>query len=465
MPLKPVVFVPGFPASELVRISSGRKVFPPEISDLLSEPKKKKLIERLCAAGTPADELRAGEPIRDVLGIAKQAQSLYERLQEYGYTVGSGDNFRAVGWDWRKGIDDPIVQNDVASAIDALSLANAGSKVVLVVHSTGGLVFRALLEARPSLAAKIDQVLAFGVPWAGTLKAVKYLSKGEKFGFGPASLKAAEVRTIMRHAQAAYDLFPPDPQKTTMKSAAGKDLDLFVDRNGDQIGPLVALAWAGSPPDPLVSSGAAAADARLGTRSPSIALGGAATPSITNVVGWGGETDAKCKMDANGRLDFVPSKEGDTTVAAVSASWLRGPTVRTFFLPIGSYPTAAIPSFHSRIWDSPPLLELFDQVLLDKAPDPFVCGCADSDEAIDKQSPVTFRFAAAGPLGSPLPGAAVSFPGVLPGPKSFGGQPRVERALKRTGLHANVAGTDLFRFVAEISWTGGKREVPLLIRV
>jgi hypothetical protein len=172
----------------------------------------------------------------------------------------------------------------------------------------------------------------------------------------------------------------------------------------------------------------------------------------------------KCTLRADGSLHYTESKEGDTTVAAVSASWLRGPTVRTFFVPIGSYATAMVPSFHSRIWESPPLLELFDQVLLDKAPDPFVCGCADSDEAIDRRSRVTFRFTAVDPFGNPLPGAEVTFPGVLAGAKKFDGEPRVERALKRTHLHANVAG-NLFRFVAEISWTGGRREVPLLIRV
>ena len=462
MPLKPVVFVPGFPASELVRITSGRKVFPPEIGDL-DPSDKPKLIERLCAAGTPQDELKAGEPIRRVLEITKQAVSLYERLQEYGYTIGSGDNFRAVGWDWRKGVDDVLVQAAVAGAIDELSQRNGGARVVVLVHSTGGLVFRALLEARPSLAAKIDQVLAFGVPWAGTLKALHFLEEGEKIGVPFRSLTAKEVRTIMRHAQAAYDLCPPDPQKTAMQSAAGKNLNLFVSQ-GTQVGPMVSLTWAGSPPEPPILVRAARADARLGSRSPSIVLNGAATPPITNVVGWGGMTAVSRIFRANGEIKYEMNKEGDETVAAVSASWLRGPTVRTFFVPIGSYATATIPSFHSRIWEAPPLLELFDQVLLDKVPDVFVCGCADSHEAIDRQSPVTFRFSAIDQFGVPLPGAEVTFPGVLSGAKRFGGEPRVERALKRTNLHANVAG-NLFRFVAEISWTGGKREVPLLIRL
>jgi pimeloyl-ACP methyl ester carboxylesterase len=466
MPQKPVVFVPGFPASELLRKSNGQKIFPPQLGDLLNATKKQRLIRLLCGPDSPPGAIVAGEPIRDVLGIAKQAQSLYERLQEYGYTIGSGDNFRAVGWDWRKAIDDASIQNALAEAIELLSQRNGGAKVVVIAHSTGGLVLRSLLEARPALAPLIDQVLAFGIPWAGALKSLRYLAKGERFGIGPASLKPTEVRTVMRHAQAAFDLCPPDPQKTAMTTEAGVKLDLFVDAQGVQRGPLIELAWAGSPPDPLVVTGAAAADARLGTRSSVMQLAGQPTPAITNVVGWGGTTDVSCVLDARGKLEFRTGKEGDTTVAAVSAGWLRGATVRTFFLPIGLYPTSGIPQFHPRLWDSPPVSELFDQVLDGKPAGPFVCGAVDSDEAIDKQSPVTLRLTAADDTGAPLPAATVKLPGVTgSSKKSFGGRPRMDLVLKRNGLSANVAGTDFFRFVALIEWSGGAREIPMLIRV
>jgi hypothetical protein len=420
----------------------------------------------LCEVGTPADDLVAGEPIRDVLGIAKQAQSLYERLQEYGYTIGSGDNFRAIGWDWRRAIDDSSVQDLLEGTIVLLSQRNGGAKVVPIVHSTGGLVFRALLETRPRVANLLDQVLAFGVPWAGTLAAVRYLAKGERFGFGPIGLKPSEVRTVMRHAQAAYDLFPPDPLKTQMSSASGKNLDLFVRANGAQCGPLVELGWAGAPPDPLVAAGAAAADFRLGRRPSTLRLNGQAPPAITNVVGWGGTTDVRCVLGADGRLAFQSGKDGDSTVAAVSAAWLRGATVRTYFLPIGVYPTNGVPRPHSRLWDSPPVYEVFDQVLKDKAPEPFVCGAADGDEAIQRQIPCTLRFTAADERGAPLANATVQLKGVSgSSKKSFGGNVRMELVLKRTNLNPNVSGTDFFHFTALIEWTGGARELPILIRV
>lgn len=90
----------------------------------------------------------AGEPIRGVLGIAKQAQSLYDVLREYGYTAADGSLLAPLGWDWRKALDDATVQADLAGAIERLAQQH-GRKVVVIIHSTGGLVLRALLEAKP----------------------------------------------------------------------------------------------------------------------------------------------------------------------------------------------------------------------------------------------------------------------------------------------------------------------------
>lgn len=477
MPLKPVVFIPGFPASELRQQSRRRTIFPPGLTDLLDREKKKELVRLLVGPDDPPGDIVAGEPIRGVMEIAKQAQSLYDILrQHFGYTLQGGDDLAPVGWDWRLAVDHPKVQDDVVQAIDRLSQANGGRKVVVIIHSTGGLVFRALLEQRPEVAARIDQVLAFGIPWAGTLKALLYAGQGEPFGLVIAGQRIAgfsktEVRELMSHCQAAYDLFPPDPAKTDMRGTDGKALNLFLAGNR-QAGPLVDLGWipASSTKD-YMRELAGRADQRLGTRSSEIRLpGGVATPPITNVVGWGVETDTRCTLAADGKLDFgPPTKEGDGTVALVSASWLRGAGVRTFFLPIGVYPTSGIPNPHSRIWDSPPVLDLFQQVLADKAPEPFVCAAADGDQAIDRRSDVTLRLAAADKNGNALPNARATFPG-FPGLRAvaFGNTPRKEIVLRRGNLRGNAA-PDLFRFVVHVTWgaagTEDSREIPVLIRV
>ncbi|HEX5759246.1 MAG TPA: hypothetical protein VF121_08630 [Thermoanaerobaculia bacterium] len=475
MPLKPVVFVPGFPASELKQKSKNKTIFPPALTDLTNEQRKKKVIRLLSGPDDPPGDIVTGEPIRGVLGVAKQAQSLYDVLREYGYSTQDGSFLAPVGWDWRKAIDDQTGQADLAGAIERLAQQH-GRGVVVIIHSTGGLVLRALLEARPQLASKIEQILAFGIPWAGTLKAVRFLGKGEPFGlifFGKKliGLSAAEVREVMTRCQAGYDLFPPDPLKTRLQGTDGKDLDLFVDAGQNQIGPLVETSWIPKgPAKDFMREMAAKADLRLGRRTSTIDLPGVTTPRITNVVGWGAATETRCMLTADGRLDFQPAtKDGDGTVAMVSAAWLRGPGVRTFFLPIGLFANFIIPERHPRIWDPPPVRELFNQVLKDTEPMPFVCGAIDGDEAVDRSVPFTVRLVASDADGRPLPGARADF-STLPGkPVSFGpSSVRKEVVMKRSGLKANV-GSNLFRFRADISWgsrgPGERREVPLLVHV
>lgn len=477
MALKPVVFVPGFPASEIKQKSKNRTIFPPAIKDLTDDAKKKQLIRLLSGPDEPPGDIVAGEPIRGVLGVAKQAQSLYDVLREYGYTTQDGSLLAPIGWDWRKAVDDATVQADLAGAIERLA-QQQGRKVVVIIHSTGGLVLRALLEAKPQLASKIEQILAFGIPWAGALKAVRFLGKGEAFGlifFGKKliGLSAAEVKEVMSHCQAGYDLFPPDPKKSKLQGADGKDLNLFVNESNKQIGPLVETSWIPSGPAKDYMRGMAAnADLRLGKRTSTIELpGGVPVPPITNVVGWGAATETACVLTASGNLDFQDStKEGDGTVALVSASWLRGPGVRTFFLPIGFFANFIIPERHPRIWDPPPAREIFNQVLKDTEPMPFVCGAIDGDEAVDRSVPFTVRLSASDANGKSLPNVKVTFP-TFPGkPKaSFGANSvRKEIVLKRDGLTPNV-GSNLFRFRADLSWGGGgpeeRREVPLLVNV
>jgi pimeloyl-ACP methyl ester carboxylesterase len=476
MALKPVVFVPGFPASELKQKSKKKVVFPPALAELTDSDKKKELVRVLSGADDPSDDIVAGEPIRGVLAVAKQAQSLYDVLRKYGYSTQDGTLLAPIGWDWRKAIDHAAVQADLAGSIERLAESH-GRKVVVIIHSTGGLVLRALLEAKPQLAKKIEQILAFGVPWAGTLKAVRFLGKGEAFGLTflgkkLIGLSASEVREVMIHCQAAYDLFPPDPKRTDLLGSDNKKVDLFVDAGGQQIGPLVETSWipSGSSKD-FMREMAARSDQRFGQRKSTIDLQGVPVPPITNVVGWGAATETRCVLTSEGALDFQPeTKDGDGTVAMVSAGWLRGDGVRTFFLPIGFFADSMIPDRHPRIWDAPAAVEIFNQVLKDTEPMPFVCGAIDSDEGIDRAVPFTVRLTASDADGQPLPNVKTTFT-TFPGKPtiSFGkGSTREEVVMKRTGLKPNV-GSNLFRFRADVSWgaggSGEHRQVPLLVQV
>src|SRR5262249_10899313 len=146
------------------------------LSTLIDPAKKSALIQRLIKV--PGD-LEAGPPIRDILGVAKEAQSLYDILGgKFGYDTShlSGD-FSAIGWDWRLSISHQTVMEKLAAEVSRLS--TGGRKIVAIVHSTGGLVFRAFLETRPDLISRFEQVMAFGVPWNGTLEALHAMTQGE----------------------------------------------------------------------------------------------------------------------------------------------------------------------------------------------------------------------------------------------------------------------------------------------
>jgi Lecithin:cholesterol acyltransferase len=467
MALKPVVFIPGYPATELWYAPENWRIFPPSLSDLGNAVRKQRLIDLLCGAETSPASVVPGEPIRDVLGIAKQAASLYDILQgKFGYDAADDStNFAHVGWDWRKGIDDPATAFAVGGAIERLSNANGGAGVVVIAHSTGGLVFRSVLESRPDLAARIDQVLAFGVPWAGTLKALHAIAVGDAEGILFWRITADEGRRIASHTQAAWDLAPPDPARTDMRDGDGTPLNLVV-RDGRQTSALGDAIWIPAADKAGFLPFATAADARLGQRSAVISLpGGEAVPPITNMVGWGTDTLAQCDIHDDGSLAFSnsPAKLGDGTVPLVSASWLRGDGVRTLFLPIGVYPIAGVPFVHARIWDSPPVLQIFSEVLRDRPRSEFVCAAADADDAIDPDRDVRIRICAAAADGTPLPQCVATL-------KPMNGQIRISfnastlgaAVVQRVGLSPNIA-HDLYRFEIDVRWSGGKTTVPVLI--
>ena len=384
-----------------------------------------------------------------------------------------------VGWDWRKAVDAQQVLADVSAAIDRLSGQNGGAKVVVVIHSTGGLVLRRCLELRPDLAERIEQVLSFGIPWAGTLQSVIFLAVGQSFGlFPPFELSADEVRGVMITSQAAYDLFPPDPNKTDMTDPDHTPLDLFmVQGQAFQAGPLVNLAWMppGAPGDGMRKM-ATDADTRLGRRTSTIQIGEATVPPITNLAGWGFPTLTRATMAAGGTggvgggraLTFDTTTEGDGTIPLVSATWLRGPGVRTFVLPIGYYPEDQAPRMHSEIWDPPPVRQILDQVLKDSPAAPFICGAADHDSAVDPESPIVVRLTAADGNGQPLPQPQFTTAG-LPQPVTRPlppGQVKAVLEIPRTNLRAN-AGSDLFRFEIRVGWQGAPAPVavPILVHV
>jgi pimeloyl-ACP methyl ester carboxylesterase len=446
MTRKPVIFIPGFPASELHDVTSGDVLFPPPVMKLLDPAKKSVLLGEL---ETIPGNVEAGLPIASILGgVVQEAQSIYNILHnQYGYDVSWASNdFVPVGWDWRQSISAPATVKSISEALDHLSPQKDG-KVVAILHSTGGLVFRAFLDAKPEYAACFDQVLTFGIPWAGTLESLHAVTKGVSIGFLFIKLlSSAEGQGLMGCAVAAYDLLPTVPS-----------LNLFFDQHGNATTPLTDQSWINQQ---FMRDAAAQAHGPF----PQIFD----TLPLTNVCGWGAKTWTTASINATAQtVDFkAPDKEaGDGTVPFISSSWLLGANVRSMYLPIGAYATGFIPKVHGQLWDSPPVLQLFDEVLKNASKTPFLCAAADSDDYLDYSKPVRLRVSAMAGDGSALPNLVINVN--LDGKRTaIPLDPDGKRGfilISRANIHHNIE-PDLYRFNCEYTWTGGSDKRAVLIR-
>jgi len=444
MARKPVIFIPGYPASELHNAQSGEALFPPPLFKLLDPAKKAALLAEL--EDVPGD-VEAGMPIASILGgVVQEAQTIYNILSgQYGYDVSfASHDFVPIGWDWRQSIgsDDTVLR--LTDALNFLSPQKSGN-VVAILHSTGGLVLRAFLEKKPEYAACFEQALTFGVPWAGTLEALHAVAKGLSLGFLFIKLLSdTEGKGLMRHALAAYDLMPTDP---TFK--------IFFDQNGNATTPLADRSWMAQQ---FMHDLAAKAHGAFPQQFD--------TFPVTNVCGWGAETWTTASINENAPdVDFAPvdKEAGDGTVPFISSSWLRGTEVRSMFMPIGAYATGFLPKIHGQLWDSPPALQLFDEVLRDRKRLPFLCAAADSDDYIDVEKAVRLRVSAVAEDGSALPGLVinVNLGGKLTKVPLIDGK-RGMIPIDRANIHHNIE-PDLFRFNVEFSWNGGSDKRAVVI--
>lgn len=459
-----VLFVPGFPGSHLVG-AEGTHFYP---AGSFSNP-------LLLGPNDLADDgVRPGDPIQrtlkllllDLLDLGKQAASLYELLD------GIGCRTVPFGWDWRRPVWDATAGVGVMPRLLAAIRQQhqiAGGPITLIVHSTGGLVLRSLLEAHPEVAPLLRRVLSFGVPWAGLVKPFReFLGQG---GI-PIVLGAERSREIVSRAWAAYDLLPPD-------TAAGLGM---VSRAGvGDVSPLVDRAWLAALPGPERAAAqprVMAAAEHLVDRSRGFEIGGQGL-EIINVVGWGHATIDRAEVSNTGSsvtlrersslqdTDTLGFEGGDGTVPRRSAAWLQpGGNVRvtTFHVPVGWLPELKT-RLHTSLWRNPGGRNLLRHLLGGSPLEPFVYAALDAaDIAPGSNGPsVRVRAVALDPNGRPLPGAALRSVD-LEGP---GGQPsepfdpandgRHVMRLRRSRMNPTplTGGGTAFRFGVEITWQEG----------
>jgi len=361
---KDVIFVPGLPASELWCPGPRgglEKIFVRTLRRL-GELLWKAVDTRLLGPDDllAADPVQAGDPVdktRVFIIDQKQARSLYDLLRdECGL---SGSRIHRVGWDWRRPVTDK-------QASDRLTAKIAGAPVgsVLILHSTGGLVARAVLKKNPALCNRLSAVVAFGVPWVGTLKSMAVLLKKENL----AAADRNDARKVMAHSWASIDLLPRENAGLTLKGN-GQPYDLFG-----------SVDWLPASPQWLRSKVKRRLDHSLNTM-------GVPSPQwqfpvgLHNVAGFGELTNVTARI-SGGQVDFnvtasgaplgfEEARQGDGTIPFNSAASAHGVGVVSWRVPVGAYRKMG-KDRHSSLWSNPGAIKLLRHLVGELPQEPLI---------------------------------------------------------------------------------------------
>ena len=151
--------------------------------------------------GRPS-RIKVGGPVRQVQ-VAWIVQDVYQgminKLESLGYL--EDVLLFYYPYDWRK--DWAHTDSGLAATIDAVLQTTQMDKVVLMAHSTGGLVARNYLLHYG--AGKVDQLITMGTPYLGSPLIGKYLEAGDDM---KAHLQPAETWWLAQNFLGLYQLLP-----------------------------------------------------------------------------------------------------------------------------------------------------------------------------------------------------------------------------------------------------------------
>ena len=144
--------------------------------------------------------------------IGVKSTNVYRGMREFltkemGYT--EGVDFFPYIYDWRKDLSDTGWR--LEAKINEALLTTGADRVVLLVHSMGGLVARNYLLNYGS--EKVDQVISMGTPYLGSPKVTKVLEIGDNWGVGLDTqgwlgMHPMEFRKLSQNFPSAYALVP-----------------------------------------------------------------------------------------------------------------------------------------------------------------------------------------------------------------------------------------------------------------
>ncbi len=204
-----VLFIPGMKGSVL-KVGNDT-VWPPDIwSDDLPEL-------ALTAAGESVNPVVVDGPLETFYGtpIYGGFSSFMNEL----VATGTVAEWEPLPYDWRfsperilaDGIQTPTGTVDPVQEVEMLAAHSSTGKVVVVAHSMGGLLGKALIKKldEKGEANLIDSFIMVGVPQLGTPQAIASLLHGDGEGILAGFIvNPAIARQIAQNFQSAYDLLP-----------------------------------------------------------------------------------------------------------------------------------------------------------------------------------------------------------------------------------------------------------------
>lgn len=154
-------------------------------------------------------DIKLGEPLWNIAGIMPVYRPLDDFLLGMGYE--HGETLFYFPYDWRK---DYITMDQKLDELIDLALRESGKdKVILMAHSTGGVVARNYLLRRG--AAKVDQLITMGTPYIGSPVSARAMEIGDDMGIGGhffgdfgVGLHPKEGMALAQNFAGLYDLLP-----------------------------------------------------------------------------------------------------------------------------------------------------------------------------------------------------------------------------------------------------------------
>ena len=313
----PIVLVPGFMGSRLVRRADRRLIW---VDPLWVVAHADEFVAALDLSRPLPTALGPDGVLHDVEIGGMLRVGIYRAFEAFaidpqGLGVAPAD-FHEFAYDWRAGVAES------AAALEAVLAALPGAQpATLAVHSMGGLVAAALFAAGGPGASRVAKLVAVGSPFAGLLKTIEMIEQGS--GVLTRLFPHDPIRELLGGWPGTYELMP-----------SRRDPAQFLDADGSPSTPF--LAAADMPParyDHALLAAAGAVMSRLDLAFP---------VPVRLVEGFGVATAVSAAVASLG-VTVTRDIHGDGTCPGRSLNAAGGaaapgqPATRVFSLPFGEH--------------------------------------------------------------------------------------------------------------------------------